>query len=36
MRDDLQPTGGPDPTELEGEMLDLVSGGVAPRWDPSG
>jgi hypothetical protein len=25
-----------EPMEMGEEMLDLVSGGVAPRWDPSG
>ena len=36
MKDDLPPAETFDPTELEGEMLALVSGGTGPGLDPDG
>jgi len=36
MKNDLPPTETLDLTELEGEMLALVSGGTGPGLEPDG
>ena len=36
MKDDLSPAETFDLTELEGEMLALVSGGTGPALEPDG